>query len=222
MDKKKNVLLVEGESDRSFFEIVCRQIGLENSVTVAPPKQLLGKFNSKEGVFNHLPILLRQFEDGSCERLAVILDADYPPNGNFGATRDRVNEIVAEYGYITPPLALPGTNTGLVYRSKEGFNDFGLWVMPDNSSNGMLEDWLKSCVSTAELPLMNAAIAAVSGLAQPVKFNPIHASKAEVATWLAWQKRPGHGMYQAAEERLLDCSHLKYVAFVNWLKHIFS
>ena len=54
------ILLVEGEQDRGFFELICRNLGLNTSVRVAQPKQLGGTHNTKEGVFNLLPILLQQ------------------------------------------------------------------------------------------------------------------------------------------------------------------
>ena len=59
----ERVLLVEGEADRAFFEKICGNVGLDMSVTIAPPKGLAGSHNTKEGVFNHLPVLLAQLAD---------------------------------------------------------------------------------------------------------------------------------------------------------------
>jgi hypothetical protein len=46
-------------------------------------------------------------------------------------------------------------------------------------------------------------------------------SKAEVATWLAWQKRPGHGLDSAVREGLLDTGSHGYLQLVAWLNQIF-
>jgi hypothetical protein len=220
MASQLSILLVEGESDRAFFEVICKSLSLKNSVKVAPPKLLNGLFNSKQGVFNHLPVLLDQLGDGRIDHLALVLDADTPPNGSFNSTVDRVTEIVSPYKYGAPN-SLGALSSGLIYRNSDGLADLGLWVMPDNASNGMLEDWVKLCVVPTELGLLNQAVVTVAGLTPPTKFNSLHVTKAEVATWLAWQKKPGQGLYQAAEG-LLDTSNPQYAALVNWLQHVFN
>jgi hypothetical protein len=212
------ILLVEGESDRAFFELICRNIGLQNSVTVAPPKDLTGTHNTKEGVFNYLPTLLTQLGDGNVIRLGVVVDADNPPNGDFVRTRDRITAIVSPFGYNLVGAA----NGGMTYVSNDGLADFGLWVMPDNASSGLLEDWIKQCVHGDDQALFHHAVGVVGALPTPPKFSPIHLSKAEVATWMAWQKRPGHGLYRAVEDGLIDTRSPGYLALVAWLTHIFA
>ncbi len=218
MAASDRILLVEGEADRAFFELICRNIGLGNTVTVAPPKDLAGTHNSREGVFNHLPLLLQQLNDGTLTRLAVVLDADSPPNGGFAPTLDRVTGIVTPFGYVAPLIK----SGGLSYPHSDGLFDFGLWVMPNNSSVGMLEDWIKQCVRADEHALLSHAKGVVAALPAPPKFKPLHLSKAEVATWLAWQKRPGHGLYSAVTDDLIDPQSPAYVELAGWLRHVFA
>jgi hypothetical protein len=52
--------------------------------------------------------------------------------------------------------------------------------------------------------------------------HPIHRSKAEVATWLAWQKQPGHGLYRAVEDQLIDMNSELFLELKDWLTHIYS
>lgn len=218
MAASDRILLVEGEADRAFFELICRKIGLGNTVNVAPPKDLAGTHNTREGVFNHLPLLLEQLNDGTVTRLAVVVDADSPPNGGFEPTRNRVTGIVAPFGY-----GLPGnTRGGLCYAHSDGLADFGLWIMPNNGSVGMLEDWIKQCVHVDEKALLSHAEGVVAALPSPPKFQPIHVSKAEVATWLAWQKRPGHGLYSAVTDDLIDTQSPGYLELAGWLRHLFT
>lgn len=68
----QNILIVEGEADRGFFEALCNTLQLGVSVEVAPPRQLGGKHNSKQGVFNILGAYLPQLNDGAVSRLAII------------------------------------------------------------------------------------------------------------------------------------------------------
>lgn len=58
MAMSDHILLVEGETDRSFFEGVCKTLGLHANVKVALLKDIGGSHNTREGVFNILPIWL--------------------------------------------------------------------------------------------------------------------------------------------------------------------
>jgi hypothetical protein len=163
MATKERILLVEGESDRAFFEVICRKIGLDKTFTVAPPKDLAGTHNTKEGVFNYLPTLLAQLNDGSVTRLGVVVDADSPPHSDFDRVRDRMTTLVSRNGYTLSSA----TADGLIYASNDGLADFGLWVMPDNGAHGVLEDWLKQCVHDDEQQLFNHAVGVVAALPTP-------------------------------------------------------
>jgi len=213
-----HMLLVEGEADKSFFEQVCKTLELHTSVTVAPPKDVGGSHNTKEGVFNHLPILLNQLSDAQITRLAVVVDADSEDNGGgYNRAIDRVTEIVKSYGFT---LASDSVG-GILFKHDDGLADFGLWVMPNNCDEGMLEDWIKSCVHSDEHKLFAHAETVVDTLPQ-IKFKSIHISKAEVATWLAWQKQPGHGLYRAIEDQLIDMDSKLFLELKDWLIQIYS
>lgn len=213
------ILLVEGEADRAFFEQICRVLELDTSVTVAPPKGLSGTHNTKEGVFNYLPILLRQLADGQTTRLAVVVDADSSENGGgYERAVNRVASIVAPYGF---DIAVHTTG-GIVFQHDDGLADFGLWVMPNNADEGMLEDWIKQSIHPDEQGLFSHAESVVADLPKPPKFKPIHRSKAEVATWLAWQKLPGYGLYRTVEDGLINLDSIHYKNLISWIGHVFA
>jgi hypothetical protein len=216
----KCVLLVEGRSDEAFFSAMCARLELNSQVRVAPPKGIGGEFNNKEGVLNHLPLLLRQFVDGRIERLALVLDADHEQASGLGDGRtiDRVTQIVAASNFL-PKFPKPPAVGGQLFRSTDGFSDLGLWVMPGTRADGGLEDWVKLCVAPADA-LMGEAQAAVKRVVNH-KFKPQHLPKAEVATWLAWQKAPGRGMESAINEKLLAFDSNSFRQFEAWLKAVF-
>ena len=110
-----------------------------------------GSHNSKQGVFNYLPTLLNQFADGSLVNLAVVVDADSEPDGGYQRTYDRVTWIVKPIGYSLKANSIGG----LIFEHEDGLTDFGLWVMPDNTQEGMLEDWLKECIHHNEQALFD-------------------------------------------------------------------
>ncbi|MFZ2956895.1 MAG: DUF3226 domain-containing protein [Candidatus Ozemobacteraceae bacterium] len=213
-----HILLVEGEADRAFFEQICRVLGLNTRVYVAPPRDFAGSHNTKEGVFNSLPTLLDQLADGRITCLAMVVDADNAVNGGgYESAIKRVEKIVAPYGFV---LAIhPGS--GIVFQNNDGLADFGLWVMPNNADDGMLEDWIKQSIHPSEQGLFAHAEAVVAALPKPPKFKAIHRSKAEVATWLAWQKQPGHGIYRAVEDGLIDIVGTHYQNLAALLGHVY-
>ena len=216
----KRILLVEGEADKSFFEIICKKLGLHTIVEVAAPKDLTQARNGKWHAIKLLPILIKYLADEEMEltHLAIVVDADRVADGNgYKNTIDKVTEFVAQEGYALNPNSV----AGLLFNHDEDLADFGLWVMPNNCDEGMLEDWIKNCVHSNEHELFTHAQEVVGELS-PRKFKPIHCSKAEVATWLAWQEQPGHGLYRIVEDELIDTNSAPYNELSTWLNHIYN
>ena len=79
-----------------------RSYDCRSSVKVAPPKDLGGTHNSKEGVFNLLGILLPLLliKDG-LTHIAAVVDADYLAQHGLGyqKTIDRITSIVKPFGF---------------------------------------------------------------------------------------------------------------------------
>ncbi len=224
---QKNVLLVEGVADRDFFRELCKTLDLSTEIQVAPPKDLGGTHNTKQGVLNHLRgVLLPQIEDGQIQRLAIVVDADYAGAHGLGVagTLNQIKEIVKPFGFELPENEI--FPKGFCFKHSDGLSDFGAWIMPDNTNEGMLEDWIKSCIVRSEQPLFGYAKEAVAGLSARSlqKFKPIHSTKAEVATWLAWQRWPKYGIEYvfSKDELLVDKDSSLYQDLTNWLASIFK
>ena len=220
METSNQLLLVEGDADKSFFEIIIKKLSLNTTVKVALPKEVNNdEYNSKEGVFNLLEILLSQLDDGQFSHIAAIIDSDYIRHGQgYQKTIARISTIIDPLGFELKEAE--STQNGLCFKHSDGLADFGLWIMPDNQNEGMLEDWIKSCIKEDESTLFQQASDAVESISDP-KFKEHLISKAEVATWLAWQKKPGHGLYGALNDDLLDNTQLLFQAMEQWLKAIY-
>jgi hypothetical protein len=216
----KRILLVEGEADRGFFQALSKRLAIQlETVNICTPASV-GKKNSKQGVLHALPIRLQELNDGQVEHLAVVLDADSAESGGLGfaKTHAQLTEVLKPFGFAHDRTASPG----LSFTNSNGLNPFGAWIMPNNAADGMLEDWVKSCIAPAEAALMWHAQSSIGAIPGGPKFKPIHQTKAEVATWLAWQAKPDHGLYKAAEEvGLLDEKAQPFVDLCAWLKRIF-
>ncbi|MCF6346460.1 MAG: hypothetical protein L3J00_08340 [Thiomicrorhabdus sp.] len=220
MAHSKKILLVEGEADKGFFEEMCKILDLNAQVQVALPKELGGTHNTKGGILSHLNILLPQLNDGHLTNIAVIVDADYIKHGSGKQkTFVQVSNILEEFDFTLRDS--DSDQKGFLFNHSDGLEDFGLWIMPNNHSEGMLEDWIIECVESDEKVLFDQAVISVQNLSSP-KFSAHLQSKAKVATWLAWQKKPGHGLYGAMTEELLDNNSMSYTNLSNWLQKIFN
>ena len=215
----KQLLLVEGTNDKSLHEAFCRLHDLHPDVKVAPPLEVGGDFNSKQGVLNILALQLKQLEDGQLERLGVVIDADHiASGGGYARTLALVTQTIAPHGYASAPELLE--NGGALFRHNDGLPHVGLWIMPNNCDDGAVETWIGNCVTDMEQALLTLAVDAVASVAIP-KFRPVRRKKAEIATWLAWQDRPGEGLYYAVKGGLLNPAAPLYTGFLQWMERVF-
>ena len=81
----------------------------------------------------------------------------------------RVGKSVALYGFTLAKS--PPQHQGLLFKHPDGLADLGLWIMPDNRSDGALEDFITSCIIKSEEFLFQLAQKSVTALKEP-KFKP--------------------------------------------------
>nr|VFK22312.1 MAG: hypothetical protein BECKLPF1236B_GA0070989_13031 [Candidatus Kentron sp. LPFa] len=97
----------------------------------------------------------------------------------------------------------------------------GIWFMPDNNLNGMLEDFCR------QLAVANAIGCAERCVYQAKRdgyatFIDSHESKAVIHTFLAWQDRPGMPLGQAITARSLNPSQPIAKKFIDFLQSLFD
>ena len=216
----KNILLVEGEVDRAFFEALCTRWQLPVQVKVSTPRDAGHTKDTKQAALSVLKtIYLGQLADGQIERLAIAIDADRATDGGgFERTLSQLSQCLDPAGYALHPKAEPG---GLVFAHSDGLNDIGAWIMPNNADEGALEHWIQGSLHPSEIALMQHAQASINQIPNGPKFKPLRRTKAEVATWLAWQAEPDHGLWQAAKPGLLDEAAPQFLALKMWLEKVF-
>lgn len=214
-------LLVEGSDDQDFFSIYCGLLSIKN-VNVIPPKALnSGTGDGCGNLIANLPILLNQIKAGDVDRLAIILDADYPPNNNGGFVNKfrLIADQLIQFGYTVPRN--PKFKTGDIFIHSDGLPPVGLWVMPNHQNDGMLENFVEEMIlDTEQIALLRHADEAITNLPTTLFDQRLHSAKARVFTWRAWQKRPGICLGKALKDGILDRS--KSVSFEDWLKKVFK
>lgn len=210
------VLLVEGDDDRhvmwNLFEV--RRIPVAFTVELPNPGGRDRDNGGVEMLLDSLPIWLRAAD---LQRLAVVIDADVDPARRWQSIRDR---LVRNGVDNVPDSCMPGGTVADVRIPPEPKKPvrFGVWIMPDNQSSGMLEDFVAAMIpeEDAMLPHVERFLASIRPDAR--RFSDAHESKARIHSWLAVSDRPGRPMGQAIKaDRNLDANCASVRLFLDWV-----
>lgn len=214
----RQVLLVEGIADVAFYSSFYRE-RVARPIQVMTPRGAGADVDSKTNAIYVLPTLLSQLDDASIDNLGIVVDADYKKEHGLGFahTLEKIREQVVAHGFLAEKRLQDG---GFLFEHPDGLPPFGAWIMPDNRSDGMLEDFLQKSVAENQQALHQYASSIVEGLREPL-FKPIHRAKAEVATWLSWQKMPGARVESTVGDRLINLASPECRSFDSWLRAVF-
>jgi hypothetical protein len=155
-------------------------------------------------------------------RLGVLLDADLAAGAAWSTLRRRLRGIADPPAWLPPMLAqLPEMlpREGLVVEN-DG-RALGVWIMPDNGARGALEDFLVELVPPGDIHWQPARDAVSGAVGRSVDFAPQHRSKAEIHTWLAWQREPGVPFGRAVRSAYFLHDADGAARFVAWFRRVF-
>ncbi len=103
----------------------------------------------------------------------------------------------------------------------DGLPIIGIWIMPDNSSAGKIETFLKSIVADDKSDLWQFAEETIEKLPQTL-FKAKDKEKAHIHTYLAWQENPGISMGTAIQTKCFLHDKPEAKSFVEWIKKVFD
>lgn len=157
--KHTRVLLVEGQEDKHVVWHLCRRHGIDNEAL----------FDVQEaGGFDRLREDLGQRPKFGLDSVWVIVDADESCADRWRSLRD----VLVKLGYPNVPES-PSTN-GTVLPATGSLARIGVWLMPDNESPGILEDFLTRLVAEGDLLLPRAVMAVDSLSEQERRFADVN------------------------------------------------
>ena len=147
--------------------------------------------------------------------LGIVVDADE----DLAA---RWNDIIGAF-HDTPYITLPDAPnpSGTIIAGDAGVPRIGVWVMPDNSSSGELEDFVEPMIPVNDpvWPLSQGYIDSIRP--EDRKFLPNKVAKAKVHAWLACRKNPRQmGAAIGAGDMEVHGSLCR--EFVSWLAKLFG
>lgn len=211
------VLLTEGSSD--VYSIFSIRDTLEiEAFPAGYPSNHTKNYDGIDGLIGFLPEV---FKISGLKAVGVVVDSDKNRNANH----QRLNKILFEnLGYQLPPIAEEG-----IVAEFERFR-FGLWFWPDNVREGDLETFLADFVPQ-EMGFEVAQNAVEQALSNPrIGLKEKDKRKAELYTWLGFQREPGRPFGSAISEfkyfGLVDESNqYKTTAlknFKSWLQRLYQ
>jgi hypothetical protein len=209
-EKYKFKLLVEGNNDQHVVWALCESNGLDNNFDIIDCQ-------SVENVFKQLNFRLQLSDNNS--RIGIVVDADV----NMNARWDKfIGVLRSTEKYDVDHFVL--TENGLVAESKDdSYPKVGIWIMPNNNLNGMLEDFVATLAPPDDVLMAKADETLTSLEIEDIqKYKDVHRAKAKIHTFLAWQNEPGKPMGQAITAKILDANSGTANNFVSWLKKLFN
>ena len=198
-------LLVEGNNDFHVMNALCEKYSVNPNFRIIN----CGGINK---LFELVPSAIL---NTNINTLGIIIDADLDLNKQWS----KLKNILIEKGFKIPN-DLP--SSGLICKNDDEVK-VGVWIMPDNNLNGMLEDFIKFLIPENDpcLVIANATLEKIE-TQKLNKYAAIHKSKALIHTWLAWQEDPGTPMGLSITKKYLDTDNETSLEFANWLRELFK
>ncbi len=212
-----NRLLVEGKSEIGAIAELLEKNGVAWG---EDESQWPVMIEYRDGIENILTsgVIRAQLKEEYVEVLGVVVDAEH----NAASCWQRIQGECAK-DFASLPDALP--ENGLVvegdcYGMKKRF---GVWIMPDNKSPGMLESFLGFLIpSDKELLWKHAQQATTEAKDHGATYPAAQTDKARIYAYLAWQDEPGMLFGTAISKRCLDPSSPHAQPFVEWMRRLFE
>jgi hypothetical protein len=205
-EKYNKKLLVEGNDDQHVIWSLCEKHKVPETFDVID-------CDGVDNLKDEIPVRLISAND----TVGIIIDADTDMYSRWNSIKDILN-----LQHFTAPDELP--KSGLILFNNSGKKKAGVWIMPDNNSNGMLEDFISFLIPPDDnlLPVVNTTLNDIENKKLNRYPLPLHKSKATIHTWLAWQEDPGTPMGLSITKRYLTTDEATCLKLVNWLKELFK
>ncbi len=204
-EKYSQKLLVEGIDDYHVMMAICRREEIAESFDVV----------DSGGFPDILEKAKLRFKTSNLTTLGIVVDADMDQSVRW----KELKRLLEHTGYEVPD-DLP--SQGLILSPPAKIR-VGVWLMPNNRSCGMLEDFLKFAVSPNDglLPMVEQHISEIERM-ELQRYKSVHRQKAVIHSWLALHDPPGTPLGLAITRRFFTNNHPYYNDFVGWLNVLFN
>lgn len=199
------VLLVEGQDDKHVVRHVCQR------------SDAIADFFIKEkcGIEQLLASIDTEIQTSGLQAMGILVDA----NEDVAARWDAVKGRLAPANVDLPDSPVP-SGTIVDGHPHDGIPRVGVWLMPDNTVPGELENFVAKMIPAGDAvwPLSRSYIDGIPNAER--KFSEKKKARAQVHAWLAAREDPRR-MGEAIRTRDLEVDGALCQAFVDWLKRLF-
>ena len=198
-------LLVEGSSDQHVVWALCKMQHIPETFDVI----------NCEGFPKLIDAIPVRLKSSGIKTLGIVVDADLSLENRWLSLR----ATLLNSG-VCIPESLP--ESGLIVEGDA--LKVGVWIMPDNNTKGMLEDFISFLVPDDDklMPVVNTTLSEIESKDLQHYNKETHRSKAKIHTWLAWQEDPGTPMGLSITKRYLSTEQEIGKAFTSWLTELFK
>lgn len=200
------ILLVEGKQDWNVIDALCKKNEINNNLFG------INECEGYENVIKKLNALILS-SDNKPEVIGVVIDADNSSEKRW----NQIKKKLKSHNYILPknPEA-----QGTIIQNYDN-PKIGIWLMPNNSDCGMLENFLLKMINPEYIEVAKSCVdlAKEKGI---TSFKENHYSKAVIHTYLAWQDEPGMPLGRVVSHNTLKHDIEIAGQFVDWLKSLYN
>lgn len=192
------VLLVEGTDELHVVGKLCNQFGYPLDFKIDP----------KGGKDPLLASIRNEINVSGRTAVGIVIDANNSFDARWQAVRDRLLSANVDVPDALDPK-------GLII---EGIPRIGVWVMPDNSQEGQLEDFVASMIPQDDSvwPLAQQYVESI-----PEPDRPSTMITAQVHAWLAARSKP-RPMGTAIIAGDFNTRVPQVVDLIEWLRRLFN
>lgn len=218
LNKAKHALFVEGSDDLYVFANLLQKrwpgvVEGEQARVIRQPRP------AKDGEDGAFGAAVAQFGSEvraqKCERIGLVVDRDSPAQQRWKQLRRMLTQ---DFAFTTLPdePATGGTLFG------EGRARCGIWLMPDNTRDGALEELLLELAPVSSSLFQWASTASATAKSDHgAAFGDAALAKAALRTFLAWQEQPGVPPGEAIRRGWLQSTSTSADAFLAWFDRLF-
>lgn len=206
LNSPQKILLVEGDQDR---QVVYHLSNHENL-----PRGLVYVVD-KKGYENLIDTLEVEVKRSDITQFGIVVDADFDLQARWHSLRSKLLAI----GYTHFP-ATPNPDGTIVQNGS--LPKLGVWLMPNNTLPGELEDFAALLIEPDHILWARAKECVDRIPADDRGFPDQDLSKAYIHTWLAWQEDPGVPLGLAITRHYLDANAPTARLFMRWYRTLFD
>ncbi len=219
------ILCVEGKDDISVINALLLRHGVDTNR--GSQHLQIRDLDSAERVLDAMPDAIRASTD---RPVGFVIDIDIQIADRWNAVKSKLSEAG-----IAPPASCPPT--GFFGQLPTYPHRFGVWLMPDCATDNLKLEHLCRLLMQHDDPLWPHAQSSVNEAARLIdianaaiaaeehrwrRFRDVDRIKAEVHSWLAWQRVPGAPFGAAVNDRILGRDSPQALAFLRWLRDLYG